>query len=148
MTLDGVEPHVAPRDAFQREPMRAQEDASGVPQRKRGKLAEFNHVLRGTGSDAFSTIVGDLALLQRVRYVITLDSDTVLPPEAAALLGTVFSRRFVPTMGGTLLSALFIGFLANGFQLLSVSSYWVAGVQGALILLVVAVTSFARPQEH
>ena len=66
---------------------------------------------------------------------------------AAALLGTVFSRRFVPTMGGTLLSVLFIGFLSNGFQLLNVSSYWVNGVQGALILLVVAATSFARGQE-
>ncbi|MGE0005434.1 MAG: ABC transporter permease [Parvibaculaceae bacterium] len=66
---------------------------------------------------------------------------------AAALLGTVFSRRFVPTVGGTLLSVLFIGFLANGFQLLNVSSYWVNGVQGALILLVVAATSFARGRE-
>jgi ribose transport system permease protein len=62
-------------------------------------------------------------------------------------LGTVFSRRFVPTMGGTLLSVLFIGLLANGFQLLNVSSYWVNGVQGALILLVVAITSFARGSE-
>ena len=66
---------------------------------------------------------------------------------AASLLGTVFSRRFVPTIGGTLLSVLFIGFLANGFQLLNVSSYWVNGVQGALILLVVAATSFARGPE-
>ena len=67
---------------------------------------------------------------------------------AASLLGTVFSRRFVPTIGGTLLSVLFIGFLSNGFQLLNVSSYWVNGVQGALILLVVAATSFARGQEE
>jgi ribose transport system permease protein len=66
---------------------------------------------------------------------------------AASLLGTVFSRRFVPTIGGTLLSVLFIGFLANGFQLLNVSSYWVNGVQGAMILLVVAATSFARGPE-
>lgn len=66
---------------------------------------------------------------------------------AAALLGTVFSRRFVPTAGGTILSVLFIGFLANGFQLSGVSSCWVYGIQGALILLVVAVTSFARPLE-
>mgnify|MGYP001627823444 FL=1 len=68
----------------------------------------------------------------------------LLPILAAALLGTVFSRRFIPTIGGTFLAALFIGILANGFQLLGISSYWVAGVQGALILLVVAVTSFAK----
>lgn len=73
--------------------------------------------------------------------------DMLLSVLAAALLGTVFSRRFVPTIGGTLLSVLFIGCLANGFQLLNVSSYWVNGVQGALILLVVATTAFARKPE-
>ena len=72
----------------------------------------------------------------------------LLPILAAALLGTVFSRRFVPTIGGTILAVLFIGFLANGFQLLGISSYWVNGVQGALILLVVSVTSFARRAEE
>jgi len=34
----------------------------------------------------------------------------------------VFSRRFVPTAGGTLLSTLFVGFLANGFQLIFLPS--------------------------
>lgn len=71
----------------------------------------------------------------------------LLPVLAAALLGTVFSRRFIPTIGGTLLAALFIGFLANGFQLLGISSFWVNGVQGVLILLVVTVTYFAKPAE-
>lgn len=71
----------------------------------------------------------------------------LLPVLAAALLGSIFSRRFVPTVGGTFIAALFIGFLANGFQLMGISSYWVSGVQGALILLVVAVTSFAKPAE-
>ena len=35
---------------------------------------------------AFSAVVGDAELLRRVRYVITLDADTVLPPDAAPLL--------------------------------------------------------------
>ncbi|HEX9054053.1 MAG TPA: glucoamylase family protein [Gemmatimonadales bacterium] len=55
-------------------------------ERKRGKLAEFNRFLRGAAPDAFSTIVGDTAALRQVRYVITLDADTVLPPETAPLL--------------------------------------------------------------
>ncbi|MFL5575292.1 MAG: glucoamylase family protein, partial [Gemmatimonadaceae bacterium] len=59
-------------------------------ERKRGKLAQFNQLIRGGAADAFSTIVGDLAPLREVRYVITLDSDTVLPPDAAhALVGTM-----------------------------------------------------------
>ena len=38
-------------------------------------------------------------------------------------------------------AALLIGFLINGFQLLNLSSFWVNGVQGVLILLVVAASS-------
>jgi cyclic beta-1,2-glucan synthetase len=59
-------------------------------ERKRGKLAQFNKFLRGGAGDAFSTIVGDTSRLGFVRYVITLDSDTVLPRDAAQLLvGTI-----------------------------------------------------------
>ncbi|MCC6770199.1 MAG: cyclic beta 1-2 glucan synthetase [Gemmatimonadaceae bacterium] len=59
-------------------------------ERKRGKLSEFNHFLRTRESDAFSTVVGDTRLLRDARYVITLDSDTVLPPNTAAtLIGTI-----------------------------------------------------------
>jgi cellobiose phosphorylase len=52
-------------------------------ERKRGKLAEFNHFLRGESAEAFSAIEGNVAPIRKVRYVITLDSDTVLPPDAA-----------------------------------------------------------------
>jgi cyclic beta-1,2-glucan synthetase len=55
-------------------------------ERKRGKLGDFNRFVLTGADDAFSTIVGDTAPLRQVRYVITLDADTVLPPGAAALL--------------------------------------------------------------
>ena len=55
-------------------------------ERKRGKLAEFNRFVRGAGAGAFSAIVGNVEPLRQVRYVITLDADTVLPPDAAPLL--------------------------------------------------------------
>ncbi len=55
-------------------------------ERKRGKLAEFNRFVLGHGEGAFSVIVGDTEPIKSVRYVITLDSDTVLPPDAAPLL--------------------------------------------------------------
>jgi cyclic beta-1,2-glucan synthetase len=59
-------------------------------ERKRGKLAQFNQYLRGGARDAFNTIIGDTSRLKFVRYVITLDSDTVLPRDAAHLLvGTI-----------------------------------------------------------
>ncbi|HEX2722768.1 MAG TPA: glucoamylase family protein, partial [Gemmatimonadaceae bacterium] len=59
-------------------------------ERKRGKLGQFNRFLRGRAADAFSVIVGKTASLQKVKYVITLDSDTVLPRDAAQMLtGTI-----------------------------------------------------------
>jgi cyclic beta-1,2-glucan synthetase len=59
-------------------------------ERKRGKLAEFNALLRGHGAEHFSQIVGDISLLAGVRFVITLDTDTQLPRDAARkLAGTM-----------------------------------------------------------
>lgn len=60
-------------------------------ERKRGKLGDLNRVLRGTRPErAFSVVVGDVEALQATRYVITLDADTQLPPEAG--------RKLVETM--------------------------------------------------
>src|SRR5208283_517989 len=54
-------------------------------ERKRGKLLDLNQLLRGE-YDAFPEKAGDLSVLSRVRYVITLDSDTQLPRDSAARL--------------------------------------------------------------
>jgi cyclic beta-1,2-glucan synthetase len=59
-------------------------------ERKRGKLAEFNRFLRGGARDAFTHHCRQRGQLGSVRYVITLDADTVLPPGSAAeLIGTL-----------------------------------------------------------
>ncbi|HEX9333324.1 MAG TPA: hypothetical protein VF896_15630, partial [Anaerolineales bacterium] len=59
-------------------------------ERKRGKLEEFNKLLSGSDSATFIVKVGDLSVLSTIRYVITLDADTVLPREAARqLIGTL-----------------------------------------------------------
>ena len=111
------------------------------------RAAGINIGLYITGSYVFSGFasgVTAILIVSRLSASTPGTSLLLLPILAAALLGTVFSRRFIPTIGGTLIAALFIGFLANGFQLLGVSSYWVSGVQGVLILAVVAVTSFAK----
>jgi cyclic beta-1,2-glucan synthetase len=55
-------------------------------ERKRGKLEEFNRLLRGARDTSFIVSTADTALLSRVRYVITLDSDTQLPRESARRL--------------------------------------------------------------
>ncbi|MEO7271306.1 MAG: glucoamylase family protein [Vicinamibacterales bacterium] len=55
-------------------------------ERKRGKIEEFNRLLRGATDTSFSTQVGALDLLPSIRYCITLDSDTRLPRDAAKRL--------------------------------------------------------------
>ncbi|ANB03777.1 GH36-type glycosyl hydrolase domain-containing protein [Ectothiorhodospira sp. BSL-9] len=55
-------------------------------ERKRGKLEQFNARLRGEGSGAFSEIIGDTGRLTSIRFVITLDTDTQLPRDAARQL--------------------------------------------------------------
>jgi len=52
-------------------------------ERKRGKLADLNALLRSGVSQRFMRIVGDVAVLRGVQYVITLDTDTHLPRDAA-----------------------------------------------------------------
>lgn len=59
-------------------------------ERKRGKLAALNAFLRGGARDAFMRIAGNTASLANVRFVITLDTDTQLPRDAAReLVGTL-----------------------------------------------------------
>ena len=70
--------------------------------------------------------------------------DSLLPAVLTALLGMVVSRRLTPSVGGTVLGVLFIGALVDAFQLLNLSSYWVSGVEGTLILLAVGATTLAR----
>ncbi|MDR3641600.1 MAG: glucoamylase family protein, partial [Humidesulfovibrio sp.] len=61
-------------------------------ERKRGKLSDLNALLRGDGDDgeAFALVVGGRAVLPEVKYVITLDTDTLLPRDTA--------RQFVGAM--------------------------------------------------
>jgi cyclic beta-1,2-glucan synthetase len=73
-------------------------------ERKRGKITEFNAFLRGGAREAFSTVVGDRSLLNAVRFVITLDTDTRLPPEAARQLAGALAHplnrpKFDPRTG-------------------------------------------------
>ena len=73
-------------------------------ERKRGKIEEFNRLLRGATDTSFSTQVGELDILPSVRYCLTLDSDTRLPRDAAERLIGIIAHplnqpRFDPAVG-------------------------------------------------
>ncbi len=59
-------------------------------ERKRGKLSDLNSLLRGGPEELFSVIVGNTQFLKKIKYVITLDSDTQLPRDSA--------RQFIGAM--------------------------------------------------
>ncbi|MET0894079.1 MAG: glucoamylase family protein [Pseudoxanthomonas sp.] len=68
-------------------------------ERKRGKLAALNRLLRGGDGETFLAVSGNTEALANVRYVITLDTDTRLPRDAA--------REFVGTLAHPLNRARF-----------------------------------------
>lgn len=59
-------------------------------ERKRGKLYDLNNLLQNNIKTPFTTIVGRIENLSQMKYVITLDTDTQLPRDAA--------RQLVATM--------------------------------------------------
>ncbi|NIV32466.1 MAG: cellobiose phosphorylase, partial [Anaerolineae bacterium] len=68
-------------------------------ERKRGKLADLNKLLMGDVPTYFSVQEGNLEILPQIKYVITLDADTVLPLGGA--------RRLVATLAHPLNRAEF-----------------------------------------
>lgn len=73
-------------------------------ERKRGKIEEFNRLLRGATDTSFSTQIGHLDVLPQVRYCLTLDSDTRLPRDAASRLVGIIAHplnqpRLDPVLG-------------------------------------------------
>ncbi len=70
-------------------------------ERKRGKLGELNALLKDKegAKDFFSIIIGEENIFHQVKYVITLDTDTQLPRDAA--------RKLIATMAHPLNSALY-----------------------------------------
>jgi len=68
-------------------------------ERKRGKLVEFNCLLRQDGETSYQVQIGELSILSTFRYVITLDADTQLPQGTARqLIGTLAHPLHAPQL--------------------------------------------------
>ncbi|MFB5192133.1 GH36-type glycosyl hydrolase domain-containing protein [Alicyclobacillus fastidiosus] len=55
-------------------------------ERKRGKLVEFVELLSGSDTTSFTTVHGQMDVLQDIRYILTVDHDTQLPIGAVSRL--------------------------------------------------------------
>jgi len=61
-------------------------------ERKRGKLEQFNQLVLGSAPDDFPIREGNIDDLHGMRFVITLDADTMLPPGSAAKLAGILAH--------------------------------------------------------
>jgi cellobiose phosphorylase len=88
-------------------------------ERKRGKLAALNALLRGRAGvgdgQAFTLAVGNWQALSNVRYVITLDSDTELPQGSAVQMVAAMAHPLQRARFGTGAAA---GCVAEGHAVL------------------------------
>lgn len=55
-------------------------------ERKRGKIEEFNKLLKGDSDTTYTIRSSTIENLKKVKYIITLDADTILPRETAKTL--------------------------------------------------------------
>jgi cyclic beta-1,2-glucan synthetase len=59
-------------------------------ERKRGKLSEFNRLIRGDRWTTYSVFSQDPESLPRIRFVVTLDADTQMPRDTVGrMIGTL-----------------------------------------------------------
>lgn len=82
-------------------------------ERKRGKLEEFNRLILGDANTSYYVKHGDVAILPKIRYVITLDEDTLLPNGSA--------KRLIGAMAHPLNRAVFdekTGQLIKGYSII------------------------------
>lgn len=98
------------------------------------------------GSYVISAVLAGVAgVLLSVRLsaaVPGLGNQILLDIILVAFMSVVFSRRLVVTVAGTLVAAVFVAALTNGFTLAGVASQWVGAVKGVLILAVLAIVAF------
>lgn len=67
--------------------------------------------------------------------------DIVLPPLVAAVIGGTLLTGGRGTVVGTLIGALFLGVLEDGFNLIGVSANWFYLVEGVVILIAMAINN-------
>ncbi len=111
--------------------------ASGIPA---PKVVAATYILA-----AFPATVASLLLVARLSVFNPGQGDLMLfDVMLVSYLGAIFSKQYRPNVWGTFVSALFVGMLSNGFAMANISSYWVYGIKGLLILITVSITTIRK----
>ena len=87
-----------------------------------------------------------VALASRTGIAVPRGAEPyLLDAFAACYLGTLASRTGAMSVPGTLIGALFVSFLSNGLTILGLSAPYRLALNGAFILLAMAVGALRRP---
>lgn len=89
--------------------------------------------------------IGGIALASRTGVAMPRGAEPyLLDAFAAVFLGTLFSKQGGVSIPGTLIGALFIGFLGNGLTIVGLGAPWRYALNGGFILLAMAVGGLKR----
>jgi ribose transport system permease protein len=106
-------------------------DISGLPSNRRTVQAFL--------VAALAAVIAAPAILARGSGSSPGSDETLLVEMVlATFLGAAFSPRRVVTVWGAILGAVLVNALSNGLALMHVDIFWIGGIKGALILVVVA----------
>ncbi len=96
-------------------------------------------------SGLFAAVAG-VAMASRTGIAVPRGAEPyLLDAFAACYLGTLASRTGAMTIPGTLLGGLFVSFLGNGLTILGLGASFRFALNGAFILLAMAVGALRRP---
>jgi len=95
-----------------------------------------------TGITAATAGITSVSMLGAANPEIA--SSYLLPAISAAFMGGVFLRGGLPNIWGTVIASLLMAMLANGFIMLGFPQFVKEIVQGAVLVLAVAITTITR----
>lgn len=111
--------------------------ACGIPTKK---VVASTYILA-----AIPATIAGILLLARLSAFNPGQGDLMLfDVMLVSYLGAIFSKQYRPNVWGTFISAMFVGMISNGFAMVNISSYWVYGIKGLLILLTVSITTVRK----
>jgi ribose transport system permease protein len=91
-----------------------------------------------------SAVAGIIIAAQFVSATPSVGSSYLFPAIIAVYLGAIFLKDGVPNLWGTIVAALFLSVLSNGFNLIGLRSWHLSLAQGLIMLLAIGIQNLSK----
>jgi ribose transport system permease protein len=91
-----------------------------------------------------SALAGIVIAAQFVSATPSVGSSYLFPAIIAVYLGAIFLKDGVPNLWGTIVAALFLSVLSNGFNLIGLRSWHLSLAQGLIMLLAIGIQNLSK----